>query len=102
MAEIPQNKKSGYVSLILAAFLVVIILILFFQNSADINVKLITNNVSMPLSLLILICIFLGIMLGAILIMPGRWRLYRANRRLKKEIKSLTIKPKELDLLSKS
>ena len=86
MSEQKKNKSSGYVSLILAVLVVGAILLLFFQNDRDEEIVLFYQRVTMSLSFLIFFCIFLGFLLGFLLMVPGRWRLYRANKKLKKEL----------------
>jgi len=102
MTEPKKKSKSGYVSFILAALLVAVILILYFQNNEPGKLVLFSSQVEIQRNLLILICITIGFILGAFVMIPGRWRLYRANRKLKKELKNISLPTKDEQYISKS
>jgi uncharacterized integral membrane protein len=102
MTDTQKKKSSGFIPFILAALLLTVVIILYFQNHESINLTLFSSRVEIQLNLLILSCIIVGFLLGAIVMIPGRWRLYMANRRLKKEIKQIKPEPKDTELLTKS
>jgi uncharacterized integral membrane protein len=98
MTDQKKSKSGGYVSWILAALVIIAVLLLFFQNNKDAEIILFFQRITMSLSILIFFCIFLGFLLGLFMIFPGRWRLYRANKRLRKEVEEL----KETQFISSS
>jgi uncharacterized integral membrane protein len=100
MTDTQKKKSSGFIPFILAALLLTVVIILYFQNHESINLTLFSSRVEIQLNLLILSCIIVGFLLGAIVMIPGR--LYMANRRLKKEIKQIKPEPKDTELLTKS
>lgn len=89
MTEQKKANSSSYLTLILAALVMGAVLLLFFQNNRDAEIVLFFQRVTMSLSFLIFFCIFLGFLLGFLMMLPGRWRLYRSNKKLKKEMEGL-------------
>lgn len=102
MTDKQKKKSSSFIPFILAALVLTVIIILYFQNHESTQLTLFSSRVEVQLNLLILSCIIIGFLLGAIIMIPGRWRLFMANRRLKKELKQLQSEPKDTELLSKS
>lgn len=85
--ETKTEKKSGFsFSWILVIVFCTVFGIMFFQNQKDVYWNFLWHEGEIPLSLLITGVFSLGLFLGLSLLLPGRWRLYRANKKLKNQI----------------
>lgn len=101
--ESTAKNKSGFsFSWLLALLFGALFILIFFQNQEDVEWTFLWNKFKLPLSLIITINFTLGLFLGILLILPGRWRLFRSNRKLKKEIESLPKLKKEDNYISKN
>ena len=85
-----QEKKTNlFWSWLPAILLIIILLSLFFQNQEETNINFLFMHMRVATNLLIPFCVFLGFLLGVLMMFSGRWRLYKTNKSLKKEIDSL-------------
>jgi uncharacterized integral membrane protein len=85
-----ENKTNGkYLSLILAILLIGILVALFLQNSSDTEINFLFINMRIATNILVPFCVLIGFLLGVGMMFSGRWRLYRANKKLKKELENL-------------
>jgi uncharacterized integral membrane protein len=90
----PKSKSSF--SWVFALLFGLAFLVMFIQNQEDVEWTFFWNKVHLPLSLIVTINFTLGLLLGILLLFPGRWRLYRNNKKLKKELEEVN-KPKKED-----
>lgn len=89
-----KKTKSGYLSWIIATLLFGAMALLFMQNSEDMSLVVFWQPIMIAKNLLITFCSLLGFVLGLIVVLPGRWKLKRANRKLLKAQKEIDKKAK--------
>lgn len=86
----PQKKEGISFGWILVLFFALLFILILFQNQQDVEWVFLWKKISLPFSLVITIVFGLGLFTGVMLLLPGRWKLYRKHRALKKQLEQQT------------
>ncbi len=68
-------------------------LALHARNQAPVTFDFYTDAVTLPLSLLMVLCLLIGAVLGGLAMLPARWHMGRRVRRLEREVRLNTRPP---------
>jgi uncharacterized integral membrane protein len=86
-----EKKSNGkFLSWILAVLLIIILIVLFVQNESETELNFLITDMQVATNILIPFCLLIGFFFGVGIMASGRWRLHRANKKLKKEVERLT------------
>lgn len=80
-----KNKMSVVIIFIL--ILAILLVIFTLQNSVEITINAFFWEITdAPLVLVLIVCIFMGYLLGALYLYPRIWNLKNENKRMRKQI----------------